>query len=896
MSGNLYINEVMGANKTTIASESGKHYDYIELYNGNDYDINLEGYYLTDDFSNTKKFRFPSVTIKANDYLLIYASGLNVVNTNEVHTNFKISSKGETILLFDTNNNVLSKISVNHMPNDISYGYNGEEYVYYYNGTPGKENTGEYSKTPIKDAKDDIDISFNEYLANNVSNVKNSEGKYYSMIELYNNGEKDVNLDGFFLTDDEANLNKYEFKDTVIKAKGYLVVYLSGLNKKIGDEIHSSIKLENKDTTLVLTNANRVVLDKIKTEELSTNIVYGKYKNDWHMYKEATFGSANKDNFINDTLTKEVIISEVSAMNPEAVELKNNSSKDINLKGYTISDKSGKKYKFGDYNLKAGGYVYLSSDELGFGIGTLNEVITLSKDDFIIDTFSVDKLRDGISTGINKKNEKVYYKNVTFGSENSDSYYKGILATPVYSIDGGYVESGTKVELKADKDSTIYYTTDGSFPSSSSNKYSGPITINDNTVLKAISYKDNYLESDIVTRTFLTGRKHKIAVMSMSSDNDSLYGSNGLFTRWSTFNYYKTINLEFYEPDGSYGTSMIGEVKLSGNIGGSRDKAQKAMSVYLRKSYGDNKIIYPLFENSKQWEYQSLLLRNGGEDYLDIHIFDPALQVILKGQMDLDMQDYRPVVLYINGSYQGIYNLRDKLNSDYAVNVRGADKDTLNVIKYSTATKGTSNGFRELVNYINANDPANQSVYEYLKTQIDMQELCNYWVAQSYYGNTDLGNVKYWKDANGKWRFMLYDIDWSLFNINRAYNYPVMNVQVPAATYVYNLVVMTRRLYRNGEFRDLYLKTWSKALKETFKPDRTNKIVDELAAEIEDEVPYHSQRWNGTNSTMGSVDRWKRNVETFKNKLSSRYSFVVGSLRSSFSLSNEEYNRYFGDL
>ena len=286
----------------------------------------------------------------------------------------------------------------------------------------------------------------------------------------------------------------------------------------------------------------------------------------------------------------------------------------------------------------------------------------------------------------------------------------------------------------------------------------------------------------------------------------------------------------------------------------------------------------------------------GGEDYLDIHIFDPALQVILKGQMDLDMQDYRPVVLYINGSYQGIYNLRDKLNSDYAVNVRGADKDTLNVIKYSTATKGTSNGFRELVNYINANDPANQSVYEYLKTQIDMQELCNYWVAQSYYGNTDLGNVKYWKDANGKWRFMLYDIDWSLFNINRAYNYPVMNVQVPAATYVYNLVVMTRRLYRNGEFRDLYLKTWSKALKETFKPDRTNKIVDELAAEIEDEVPYHSQRWNGTNSTMGSVDRWKRNVETFKNKLSSRYSFVVGSLRSSFSLSNEEYNRYFGDL
>ena len=140
MSGSLYINEVMSSNKTTLTSESGKHYDWIELYNGNDYDINLKGYHLTDDYSNTKKYEFPDVTIKRNDYLIIYASGLTVDNTSELHVNFKLSSKGEAVMLFDNNNNILSKISVNSMPSDISYGYNGEEYVYYYNPTPGKEN------------------------------------------------------------------------------------------------------------------------------------------------------------------------------------------------------------------------------------------------------------------------------------------------------------------------------------------------------------------------------------------------------------------------------------------------------------------------------------------------------------------------------------------------------------------------------------------------------------------------------------------------------------------------------------------------------------------------------------------------------------------------------------
>ncbi len=893
LDGNIYINEVMSSNKTTVASKNGKYYDYIEIYNGNDYDVNLDGYYLTDDYSNAKKYRLSDVNVKAKDYLLVYASGLNTSNEGEIHTNFKIDTKGEVIMLFDDNNKVLSKLSMNSMISDIAYGYNGKEYVYYYNGTPGKENAGEYSKNPITSIKDSIDITFNEYILDNVSSVKAKDGKYYSIVELYNNGDADVNLEGFYLTDDPNDLQKYVFPSVVIKSKGYLKVFGSGLNKLDGDELHTNFKLENNGNSIILLNNKKKIIDNIKLQKLGRNITCGKYKNRWNMYQTSTFGEENKDDYIKDTLVKEVIINEVGAVNPEGVELKNITNMPINLNSYSISDKSGKIHKFGNITIQPGAYLSFDSTKLGFSIGTLTEVIYLYKNDFIVDEFRVDKLKSGITTGLDGNGNKVYFRNHSLGKVNSKTTFKGYATNPVFSIDGGYVKSGTSIELSGDKDSKIYYTLDGSFPTKASKLYTGPITISKNTVVKAIAYRDGYIESDTISRTYLTGRKHDLAVISMSTNRDYLYGNNGLFSNYTSILYKKT-SFEFYENDGTFGTEFIGDVKLSGNVGGSRDKAQKAMTFYLRKAYGNNTVRYPLFKDNDLLNYSSILLRNGGEDYLDIHIFDAALQMILKGQMDLDMQDYRPVVLYINGEYYGISNMRDKLNSDYVSNKFDVDKNDLTLIKYTTAIKGSWNNFNSLLNYVKSHDVRNKDVYAYLKTQIDMQELCNYWVAQSFYGNTDLGNIKYWKDKNGKWRFMYYDIDWSLYYTQRNFNYPVMNVQMPAVTYVYQVVDLTRTLYKNSEFRDLYLKTLAYHLKNTFTPSRTSKIVDQLAKEIESEVPYHTARWSGTNSSLGNINSWKNKVENLKNRLNIRYNFVKANVKSSFNLSDAEYKKYFG--
>ena len=75
-----------------------------------------------------------------------------------------------------------------------------------------------------------------------------------------------------------------------------------------------------------------------------------------------------------------------------------------------------------------------------------------------------------------------------------------------------------------------------------------------------------------------------------------------------------------------------------------------------------------------------------------------------------------------------------------------------------------------------------------------------------------------------------------------------------------------------------------------------NKIVDELAKEIETEMTYHIKRWGSSYANLSSISSWKRNLNNFKGTLTTRYNRVVSNLKSYFNLSNSEYNKYFGDL
>lgn len=764
------------------------------------------------------------------------------------------------------------------------------------------------------------DLYINEIMPINKSTIMDSDNEYNDYIEIYNNTDSEINLDGFYLSDTTTSSKKWSFPKIIIKGKEYLVIYASGKDKcnLTTRECHTNFKLGGKGETISLLNNNGEVISKVKYDKTDKDVAISLIDNKY----ELTIGTPFKENQNikkDESNLKEIIINEVTINSPESIELKNTTNKDISLDGYYLEDKSGAKYEFKDTTLKANSYlVVYASDKseikngkiyLGFKINNSREQLYLYNKSKLVDSFNVGRLKEGISKGRNDKGEIVVYKNITMGSLNSDKYFNGFSLVPNFSINGGYVEKNTKVKLISSDDSIIYYTTDGSTPSNKSKKYSDEINITNTTVIRAIAYKDNYIESEIESRTFIVGRKHNLPVVSISTDNANLYGTSGIFTKGANAkpnypyygaNFWKDkevpISFEFYE-NGEMGLNFNAGMKVFGAW--SRGEAQKSVAIYLRKKYGLQEITYPFFDDNVN-TFTRFILRSGGQDFGKLKLKDAFLQQTVVGQMDLDIQDYRPVVAYINGKYFGIYNIREKVDTTYVERHLGAKEGDFDFIEKNSGVKsGSITEYNKLLDYVKKTDMKKDGVYEYLDSVIDLQELANYWVVETYYDQFDPINIKFYKTKEGKWRWILFDLDQSFFE----YSYTRIKWKLPFEPYAhgnnyYLNTTLMNRLIKNPKFRELYIKTWSEHLKTTFKPDRLNKILDKMVNEIKSEMPYHIKRWVNESSgtgmyTLYSMSQWNNNISYFKRQLKERYNIALNNIKGGLGLTDAEYKKYF---
>ena len=285
--GKLYISEIMAKN-TYTKLDNNEYNDYIEIYNGYGNSINLEGYYLSDNEYETNRWIFPNIEIKAGEYLIIYASGKNICDSESCHTNFKLSSKGEIITFTDNSGNIINKFTYPALSNDVSFGYINRKYTILDSPSPAMENKGElkYSKISNKE------LCINEYMSSNKRSYSDSTGKYNDFVELYNNSDNDISVHNIYLTDDEANLTKYKLPDVTIKKKDYLLVYLSDESKVIDNEIFASFKLGVDDKYLIISNGKDII-EKIELVSLIDNVSYGKVDGKWYYFTKPTPGGEN---------------------------------------------------------------------------------------------------------------------------------------------------------------------------------------------------------------------------------------------------------------------------------------------------------------------------------------------------------------------------------------------------------------------------------------------------------------------------------------------------------------------------------------------------------------------------------------------------------------------------
>lgn len=303
LNGAVVINEFMAANNITRADQDGEFDDWIELYNNTDAEVSLAGFHLTDDVDEPTKFTFPAGTaIDANGYLIVWADG--DLDQEGLHADFKLGARGETILLSDADLMVVDSITYADQNDDISHGRfpNGTGDFQNMRPTFNAENTAGITGPDVPTLMISPlagDLVLNEFMADNETTRADQDGDFDDWIELYNNTDAAIVLDGFHLADNTRNPALWAFPaGTTIAPNGYLVVWADDDGDQEG--LHAGFKLSAGGETLLLTDADTALVDSVTYSVQTVDITHGRFPNGTGDFKDMTptFGAMNNDGIV----------------------------------------------------------------------------------------------------------------------------------------------------------------------------------------------------------------------------------------------------------------------------------------------------------------------------------------------------------------------------------------------------------------------------------------------------------------------------------------------------------------------------------------------------------------------------------------------------------------------
>ena len=916
----LVINEIMTGNNGTIASFDGGIYDYLELYNGSDKDIELKDYGLGDE-NNKVKWIFPKTTIKAKSYMVVFLSGKKLDGLN---ASFKLkSSGGEVVSLFRPNGKVIDAVKTVSLDSGSVMARDENGLWVIESPTPGFTNNLKGHKEFLKSlmAEGDSDLKINEILANNKGNFKNKNGEYSGYIEIINVSNKSINLENYSLSNDVDCSFKWQFPNRVITPGETLVIYTSGTSSKKG-ELSTGFKLKSKNGYAVLSNNKGKVIDRVEYNNLGNGMAYVRTENGFAQSSSITPGYPNtvdgQMKFQSEYIKtpKDLIINEAMNSNYEYlpqnggnyydwIELYNNSGKTINLSNYclTTNDNTMCSYKLPKVELKSGEYYIVMTSgntklsnskyqHASFKLGD-TDAVYLTKSDEIIDSIMVANVPLGYSMG-RSGSSIVYFSKPTPGSKNG-SGTEAISYLPYADIKSGIYDRNKEFKVTLTGSGKIYYTLDGSEPTTSSKVYSSPLTIKKTTVLRIMSKEAGKLSSDVNNYSYILDTSHKTSVMSLIIDSKKLNKVNNNTSLNS--NVQEKGYVEYFDKEGE-GFSIDVGLKLFG--GSTRSYKKKSYEIKFKKKYGDAKLNYKVFKNVDSSVFDSLVLRTGSQDEFQYNdqrtvIKDVVATSLMGKYTDVDVQDYVPIVLYINGKYWGIYFIREKVDETFVsnhYNVKATKADT-NILRIDGEVKSGSNKkYNSMISFINNNSLSNSKNYEKIKKQIDIQSFSDFWIGEIYTANYDILNTRYFSNPlvdNGKWKYIFYDIDSGFFRTSQNTFVEYTN---PSGMGSWNFpTVLLRNMMKSSEFKNTFLERLSYNLNNTWAYKNVEKRIDEVIDEIgKEEFKKNAERWGN------SYSHWEKSIKSMKTFAKNRNSYVVKYAKSYFNLSSNDVKKYFGDV
>lgn len=602
------------------------------------------------------------------------------------------------------------------------------------------------------------------------------------------------------------------------------------------------------------------------------------------------------------------------------IEIYNSGTAPVNLKNYYLTDNLSQPQKFKiqiDFFIPANGYVIIWADDANTGnhtnfklsaggesIGIYSPALQL------IDTINFGAQQTDVSFGRFPDGTNNWYKfsPSTPGSENLESGIFNLLPSPIISLQSGFYSSQITVTASHTlSDVTMRYTLNGKIPSDASDVYSIPLQIDSTSVLRIRAFKNGYTPSLTETRTYFINESTDLPVFSLVTDPDNFFsdtsgiyvaGTNGIIGNCSTEpknwnqDWERPVSLEFFESDKSLAFSVNAGVKIFG--GCSRLYAQKSLGFYFRKIYGTDKLRYRLFDDSPISEYNNFILRSSGQDWWRTMFRDAMAQTLIEQGMKLDYQNYRPSVLFINGEYWGIHNIREKLNEHYVYYHHGVNKDNIDLIEIGKGVAGANGdlvAYNNMITFLSTKNMAHPANYEYIKSIVDIDEYIDYQIAEIYSANGDWpgSNMKLWRERvdGSRWRWIIYDLDFT-FGGNSEGLATTNTLEQATATNGPSWpnppwsTLMLRKLLDNPDFKNEFIQRFAAHVNTTFETNHVLAVIDSMANDIASEIPRHKERWT---QSISYGPTWQYLIDIMRNFAIERPANVRNHFYAKFGIS-----------
>jgi uncharacterized repeat protein (TIGR02543 family) len=709
-------------------------------------------------------------------------------------------------------------------------------------------------------------IVINEIMSSNTFSIVDDDGTYQDWIELYNAGPTSINLSGYGLTDDSTLLFKWVFPNVTIDAGDYLLIWASEKNRtEVNNPLHTNFKISASGNPLLLTSSSGILVSSIAATAIPPDVSYGRFPN----------------------ATGALVYFQMST--PEAINNSAGFSEFLNPPSF--SQTSG--FFTANFNL------LLSTSTPGASI-----IYSLDGSDPDENNLS--------GTTYSFKNQYPELPGQATGSLLQKSFQTLQYTSPIPIFDRTVLPNKLATISSTYAFSPTYFPTNLVFKGS---------------VVRAKLVKPGALPSKISSATYFvsplgTGR-FSLPVVSLTLSENKLFDyTDGIFVAGIDFDSWRTANpTSFinYDEDANYirtglatekranlsyfvnGNEVINqEVGLRIHGGTTRAFQSKAFSVYARSEYGSNSLDYKFFPDVADISFKRIVLRNSGGDFENTMFRDALNQELVKS-LHAETEAYQPSIVFVNGEYWGILNLREKYDDNYFSRVHNIWANELDFIEdEGWASEGDDLDYTNLKTYFQNTSLVSDGAYSYIKTRIDPENFIDYFTANIFMQNSDWPgtNIQCWRKKttgyvsnapyghDGRWRWVFHDMDdtFSFGTSNFAYN------NLAAATAVGGTdwpnpdwsTLFLRRLLENNSFKIDFINRFADLLNTNFLSNLIISKIDQMKSVIQPEMNEHISRWK----SIEDLNEWNYYIDYEKAFANARPAFQRDHIRSQFNISS----------